>query len=303
MKEILEYYEISDTYKDVKEWYDGYHFGNVDVYCPWNVISYCDKRRNDSSLYPESYWSNTSSNDIIKHLLEKASAVTRNEIEKLISGETITKEIRNELTYKDIHKSAENIWSVLFTTGYLTQCGTADRRNRNLLKLVIPNEEIRNIFVTQIQTWMQDVARKSPDELLRFCEAFRTGDAESAEKMFSAYLEKTISIRDTAVRNDLKELFYHGFLLGLLSYKSDWLVMESGDGYTDILIEIDAEKTGIIIEIKYSDRDSLDASCKAALEQIEEKNYASQLYNDGMETVLKYGISCCRKRCRVALKR
>ena len=160
VKNILKYYEISDTYNDVKEWYDGYHFGNVDVYCPWNVISYCDKRRNDPSLYPESYWSNTSSNDIIKHLLEMASAVTRNEIEKLIAGETITKEIRNELTYKDIYKSAENIWSVLFTTGYLTQCGTADRRNRNLLKLVIPNEEIRNIFVTQIQTWMQDVAKR-----------------------------------------------------------------------------------------------------------------------------------------------
>ena len=305
VKGILEYYGISDAYHDVREWYDGYHFGSTDVYCPWDVISYCDQKLSDPDLYPESYWSNTSSNDIIRHLLEMASANTRNEIEKLIAGEFITKEIRNELTYKDIYSSIENVWSVLFMTGYLTQCGMPDRKNRSLLNLMIPNEEIRNIFVTQIQGWMQEVAREKPDDLDRFCDALKNGNAESAENILSAFLEKTISIRDTAVRNDLKETYYLGFHLGLLSDRKNWIVTsnrESGDGYTDIQVEISPEKIGIIIEIKYAQKNKLDDVCHNALKQIEEKNYAAQLLDDGMEKIYKYGVACFRKQCRIIMK-
>ena len=303
---MLAYYGISDTYENVKEWYDGYHFGNVNVYCPWDVINYCDKRKDDPTLYPESYWINTSGNDVIRHLLTMATAVTRNEIEKLIAGESISKEIRDELTYKDLYSSIENIWSVLYTTGYLTRRSRPNPRNRNFLELEIPNEEIRSIFITQIQDWMQDVARENPQELEVFCRAFQYGDARTAEKIFSSYLERTISIRDTAVRKDLKENFYHGFLLGLLSYKHDWLVLsnrESGSGYADIQVEIFPEKIGIIIEMKYASQNDLEFSCREALQQISKRDYTAQLREDGMETILRYGIACSRKKCRVMVER
>lgn len=306
VRAMLAYYGISDTYENVKEWYDGYHFGNVSVYCPWDVINYCDKRKDDPTLYPESYWINTSGNDVIRHLLTMATAVTRNEIEKLIAGESISKEIRDELTYKDLYSSIENIWSVLYTTGYLTRRSRPNPRNRNFLELEIPNEEIRSIFITQIQDWMQDVARKNPQELELFCRAFQDGDARTAEKIFSSYLERTISIRDTAVRKDLKENFYHGFLLGLLSYKHDWLVLsnrESGGGYADIQVEIFPEKIGIIIEMKYASQNDLEFSCREALQQISKRDYTAQLREDGMETILRYGIACSRKKCRVMVER
>ena len=305
VREMLEYYGISETYDDVRDWYDGYRFGNVDVYCPWDVISYCDKRRDDPLLFPESYWSNTSSNTIIRRLLEKASAVTRSEVERLIAGETITKEIRKELTYQEIYQSVENVWSVLFTTGYLTLDGVPDRKNPGLLRLRIPNEEIRGIFLSQIQEWMQDVARSDASELDRFCNAFKEQDAAAAEQMLRSYLERTVSIRDSAVRSGLKETFYHGFLLGLLRYKEDWLVLsnrETGEGYGDIMIEIFPEKIGIVIELKYADQNSLGHECRAALEQIREKDYAAALRGDGMKTILKYGIAFRHKQCRVMLE-
>ncbi len=305
VQEMLKYYGISETYEDVKKWYDGYRFGNVEVYCPWDVISYCDKRKDDPLLFPESYWSNTSSNTIIRRLLEKATAVTRSEIERLIAGESITKEVRKELTYKEIYLSVENVWSVLFTTGYLTLAGIPDRRNPKLLSLRIPNEEIRGIYLSQIQEWMQDVVRKDTSELDRFCNTFKEQRADTAEQMLCTYLEQTISIRDTAVRSDLKENFYHGFLLGLLRYKEDWLVLsnrETGEGYSDILIEIYSEKIGIVIELKYADKNSLDHECRAALDQINDKDYASRLREDGMKTILKYGIAFRHKQCRVVLE-
>ena len=306
VRELLNYYEIGESFEDVKAWYDGYRFGNVSVYCPWDVINYCDKRKDDPTLYPESYWINTSGNDVIRHLLTMATAVTRNEIEKLIAGESISKEIRDELTYKDLYSSIENIWSVLYTTGYLTRRSRPNPRNRNFLELEIPNEEIRSIFITQIQDWMQDVARENPQELEVFCRAFQYGDARTAEKIFSSYLERTISIRDTAVRKDLKENFYHGFLLGLLSYKHDWLVLsnrESGSGYADIQVEIFPEKIGIIIEMKYASQNDLEFSCREALQQISKRDYTAQLREDGMETILRYGIACSRKKCRVMVER
>ena len=306
VKELLKYYEIGEAYEDVRSWYDGYRFGNVDVYCPWDVVNFARKRRNDPSLYPESYWSNTSSNDIVRHLLENASAGTRSEVERLIAGETVLKEIRNELTYRDIYASEENVWSVLFTTGYLTQAGRPDPRRRNLIRMAIPNEEIREIFVSQIQDWMQAVVRKDAAEIDRFCGALKDGDPSVAESVFTSWLGRTVSIRDTAVRKDLNETFYHGFLLGILRYQTEWDIrsnQESGDGYSDIQIEILPEKTGIVIELKYAEKGKLEEACQEALGQIEEKTYAARLREEGMETILAYGVACFRKQCRVKLKK
>ena len=302
VREMLDYYGIGDSYEDVRSWYDGYRFGNVNVYCPWDVICFCDKRKDDPTLFPESYWSNTSSNEVIRRLLEMSTAATRNEMERLIAGESIVKEIHGELTYRELYQSIENVWSVLFTTGYLTTRSVPNPRNRNIRELAIPNEEIRGIFLSQIQGWMQEVARKEPEELGRFCEAFATGDASLAENMFSDYLAKTISVRDTAAGESWKENFYHGFLLGLLSSQTDWLVAsnrESGEGYADILVEIPSTKTGLVLELKYAGKDQLEAACRKALEQAEEKDYAAQLREDGMETILTYGIACNRKNCRM----
>ena len=301
VKEMLEYYSMSDAYGLVKEWYDGYHFGNVEVYCPWDVICYCDEKLYEPELAPKDYWINTSGNDLIRRFLEMAKMTTRREIEKLIAGETVIKTIREELTYKELYHSIENIWSVLFTTGYLTQRG---RPQGKALCLAIPNEEIRNIFVEQIQEWIQDRAREDGAFLEAFCEAFRKGDAVDIQERFTKYLNDTISVRDTAVRFPLKENFYHGILLGFLSYKDAWYVAsnrESGDGYSDIQVEIYDEKIGMAIEVKYAQDGDLDAGCREAMEQIEAKRYASQLQADGMEKILKYAIACHTKRCKVVL--
>lgn len=305
VREMLEYYEISEAGEEVKTWYDGYLFGKARVYCPWDVISYCDERIYDPSLSPKSYWSNTSSNSIIRRLLEKATAVTRNEIERLIAGESITKEIRQDLTYREIYDSVENVWSILFTTGYLT-LDAAPPRDPRFLNLRIPNEEIRSIFLEQIQAWAQAVVRYDLPKLEEFCNAFKEGDAARAEELFSSYLSRTISIRDTAVQKGLKENFYHGFLLGLLRYKEDWLILsnrESGEGYGDILIELDPEQIGIVIELKYAPKDQFDQACRIALEQIRRKDYTSRLREDGMKKILKYAIACHYKKCRILLER
>lgn len=300
VRTLLEYYCLSDHYDTIREWYDGYRFGKVDVYCPWDVLCYCDALRSDPGAHPEAYWSNTSGNESIRHFLEQAGPVTKHEIEELIAGGTVKKVLRQNLTYKDMYDSVDNIWSLLFTTGYLTQRGvTGDREHL----LALPNKEIRNIFTEQIFEWFQDTARKNRTALDIFCNAFKKGDAETAQKKFNEYLKRMISIRDTAVRKDLKENYYHGLLLGLLSYKDSWYITsnrESGDGYCDILVETDDE-TGFVIEIKYADDGDLDAACQKALEQIDEKRYTEQLHEDGMEKILKYGIACYRKRCRIVM--
>lgn len=299
VKKMLEYYELSDKYETIKQWYDGYRFGDADVYCPWDVINYVDKLLVQPKAEPQNYWSNTSSNDVIKSFLVQASSDTRNEIERLIAGESVTKQISEELTYKELYDNIENIWGVLFATGYLTQAGEAEGRMRNL---VIPNREIHDIFMTQVRRWMQEKAREDKVRLNAFCESFREADGETAQTIFTEYLNETVSVRDTAVRKELKENFYHGFLLGLLRFKEDWRVIsnrESGAGYADIVIEIFAEKTGIVIEVKYADNGDLDMGCKEALQQIEEKGYANQPHLDGMNKIIKCGIACHVKNCKV----
>ena len=302
VKTLLQYYGYPDSYDVAKKWYDGYHFGNVDVYCPWDVLNYCDSLLDDKEAQPENYWINTSSNDAVKRFIqESANYTTKREIESLIAGEVITKEIHQELTYPEIYQTIDNIWSLLLTTGYLTRRGKAEGRQ---MKLAIPNLEIRDIFVTQIMEFFRENVREDGDTLNCFCDALQNKDAENVEKIFNDYLRKTISIRDTAVRTGMKENFYHGVLLGILSVKNRWGISsnrEMGEGYADILAEPDTGDMGIIIEVKYAHDGDLDEACKEALKQIEYTRYEADLSDDGVENILKYGIACYKKRCRVML--
>ena len=302
VKTLLQYYGYPDSYDVAKKWYDGYHFGNVDVYCPWDVLNYCDSLLDDKDAQPENYWVNTSSNDAVKRFIqESANAVTKREIENLLAGEVITKEIHQELTYPEIYETIDNIWSLLFTTGYLTKRGKAEGRR---MKLVIPNLEIRDIFETQIMEFFKENVREDGEMLTRFCDALQKEDTENVEKIFTEYLRRTISIRDTSVRIDMKENFYHGVLLGILGVKNRWGISsnrEMGEGYADILAEPDTGDMGIIIEVKYAHDGDLDAACKEALKQIEYTRYEDYLEDDGVENILKYGIACYKKRCRVML--
>ena len=302
VREMLAYYDKSLYYETVREWYDGYRFGAVDVYCPWDVINYCDLLRSNPKAQPQNYWCNTSSNDAVRRFIEMADVgATKMEIEKLVAGEKITKEIHQELTYQDMYSTIENLWSLLFTTGYLTQRGEPEGRQ---FHLAIPNKEIREIFEMKIVDLFKENVKKDGETLDRFCEALKNGETESIQRQFQAYLRKTISIRDTFVKKNMKENFYHGILLGILGFKASWNVFsnrETGEGYSDLLITIPDEAIGIVIEMKYADDGNLDAACKKALEQIEGNHYEEELYDEGMDEILKYGIACYKKRCRVVL--
>lgn len=301
VRNMLEYYDFTDRYDTIKEWYDGYQFGNLEIYCPWDVISYCHAIKMNPSVRPQNYWINTSSNDIIRKFISKANTVTKNEIELLIEGGSIKKEIRQELTYRDFDSKIDNLWSLLFTTGYLTQCGEADD-DTDTVELVIPNKEIRTIFIRQIKEWFQDEAAKDGQKLEAFCKAFLKNDAAAIEKGFTSYLKKTISIRDTNAKKSMKENFYHDVLLGLFANMDDWLVLsnaESGEGYSDIIVEAQDEDIGIVIELKYAENAALDSACEKALQQIQDRSYDEVLIDDGMKTIYRYGIACYKKRCKV----
>ncbi len=301
---MLSYYGREDKYGEVKEWYDGYRFGNVDVYCPWDVISYCDELTDDPGALPKDYWSNTSSNDVVRHFLERmGNGLAKSEIETLIAGETVTKEIHEDLTYNRLYDSLDNVWSVLFTTGYLTQRGKPEGRR---YQLAIPNREIRRIFIDQIMAMFKKNVEEDGKTLGQFCAALESGDGAEVERLFSAYLSRTISIRDTSVRKAAKENFYHGSLLGILGFKSGWYVksnQETGDGYCDIIIRVEEEDIGIIIEVKYAENGRYDAACEQALDQIRRLDYSAQLREDGCQVIWRYGIACWRKQCRVIVER
>ena len=303
VKEMLEEYQLGSSYEDVREWYDGYRFGNVDVYCPWDVICYVNKRRTDPALQPQNYWLNTSGNEVVRHFIEAlGDGVTKTEMERLIGGEIVQKEIHEEMTYHDLYADMGNVWSVLFMTGYLTQRGRADG---NLYNLVIPNREIRNIFTEQIMKMFQEQAEQDGETLGRFCDALEQGNAEEAERCFTGYMRKTVSIRDTFVRKATKENFYHGMLIGLLGFKEGWTVMsnrEAGDGFSDIQILIDDAETGIVIEVKYAQNGDLEAECQKALTQMRALHYEDGMRNAGMQKVFKYGIACWKKTCKVVVE-
>lgn len=301
VKNLLASYGLASHFPETKEWYDGYHFGNADVYCPWDVINYVDELNYDQTVEPQDYWSNSSGNAIVRRLIDKADVQTKDEIERLIAGECIEKELSQELTYDELDKNIGNLWSVLFTTGYLTKQGcTADGK----IRLAIPNKEIKNLFIKKIREWFRDTSANDGKRLEEFCNAFLEKNTEKIEQLFGEYLWNTISIRDTAVAKEKKENFYHGILLGLLGYKANWLIKsnaESGTGYRDILVEVPNNRTGIVIELKYAGNGDLDAACAEALKQMEEKSYVDKLKQDGMRNFIKYGIACFKKDCRVVI--
>ncbi len=299
VRQMLEYYGFSGQYDSVKEWYDGYMFGNLGIYCPWDVINYCGDLRDGSVTEPQNYWVNTSSNDIIRRFLSKADAAARDEIELLINGGHVKKMVHQELTYRDLDSDIDNLWSILFTTGYLTQDGEDEE---GISSLAIPNREIRWIYVQQIRKWFKDESRKDTQKLENLRRAFEGNDTTAIEKEFAFYLRKTISIRDTNVKKEMKENFYHGVLLGLFGNMDGWKVKsnaESGDGYSDISVEVEDQEIGIVIELKYAENAAFDSACREALEQIYDNHYEEALADDGMTTIYRYGIACYKKRCRV----
>lgn len=301
VQKILDDYELSSHFEETKEWYDGYRFGKADIYCPWDVINYVEQLRYDPAAVPQDFWSNSSGNAIVRRFIDMADVSTKNEIERLIAGESIEKNVTPELTYDELDKSIENLWSVLFTTGYLTHKG---RTESGKYRLVIPNREVRNLFVKKIREWFSDVSRKDGQTLEQLCDAFVNKNVEKIEQIFGDYLWNTISIRDTAVAKEKKENFYHGILLGLLGYESTWLIKsnaESGIGYSDILVEVPTNRTGIVIELKYAEGGDMDAACEEAMRQIEEKGYIAKLKQDGMRNFIRYGIACFKKDCRVVV--
>lgn len=302
VKLMLEYYALSNHYDTIKQWYDGYRFGNVSVYCPWDVICYCDDLLTDPQKEPETYWTHTSSNHIVKRFIQKARKPAQREIERLIAGEAVSKTIVEELTYDELETSIDNMWSVLFTTGYLTYKG---HPSAGTYDLIIPNLEIHKIFVAQVKEWFKELVYKDRIGLSEFCRSLKEGKAHETEQILNAYLLKTISIRDTFSPISKKENFYHGILLGLLSSEDDWIIrsnMEAGDGYSDIFVEIEDERIGIIIEVKYAENDALETGCEKAMAQIVDLQYTSKLQADGMDTILGYGIACYKKHCKVICK-
>ena len=297
---LLEFYGLSDHQGVIRDWYDGYRFGDVDVYCPWDVLNYCDELLADPEAEPENYWANTRGNDLIRRLLKKGNQTTRDEIEQLISGSTITKTIRQELTYRDIEDSIDNIWSVLYSTGYLTGRGRLPGKQ---MKLALPNREVRDLFIDLVKDWFAEMTQADSERINRFCAAFPAEDVGTLQEMLHDYLWDSISVRDTAVRSTMKENFYHGMLLGLLRSQGSWLVKsnaETGEGYSDISIQT-PDRIGIVIELKYADDGNLEAACKKALEQIEEKKYAEGLKRRNTKKIIKYGIAFCEKECMVVM--
>lgn len=301
---LLADYNLSDHFDVTKSWYDGYRFGDADVYCPWDVVNYVDLLKADPKAKPRAFWINTSGNDLVKRFVDKADKTTQGEIERLINGEAIEKNVRSELTYNEIDDSIDNLWSVLFTTGYLTKDGETDDGK---LRLVIPNREVREVFILQIQEWFRKTFVRDDKPMRDFCQAFQTGDAEVIQKHLNLVMTRMISILDTKARDDQKENFYHGLLLGLLRSDPTWLIMsnvESGDGFSDILIEPDDPDAGIIIEVKYSPTFAgLDEACKKALEQVKTRRYDEKLRNEGRENLIAYGIAFNRKRCKAVCEK
>ena len=298
--ELLESYGLSSYKGVIRDWYDGYRFGDTDVYCPWDVINYCDELLADPDAEPENYWANTSGNDLIRRLLKKADQSTKNDVECLINGGSVTKTIRQELTYREIEDSIDNIWSVLYSTGYLT---CRRRVPGKKMELALPNREVRDLFIDLIKDWFEETIQADSERIHRFCAAFPAGDTDVIQEMLRDYLWDSISVRDTAVRRNMKENFYHGMLLGLLRSQGSWLVKsnaETGEGYSDISIQT-PDRVGMVIELKYADNGNLEAACREALRQTEEKKYAEGLKRRGMKKIIKYGIAFCEKECMVVM--
>lgn len=300
VEQLLAAYNLTDHLEETKAWYDGYRFGDADVYCPWYVINHVDVLRSNPLAKSQAYWINTSGNALVKLFIEMADKSTRDELERLVAGEAIEKHIRLELTYDEIDSSIDNLWSVLFTTGYLTQKGVTED---GAYKLVIPNQEIREVYKLQIQEWFKKKVFADTEQLQSFWQAFAMGDSEAVELFLNRTLSNSISVFDAKGRDAERENSYHMLLVGLLAGKADWLVrsnVEAGEGFADIIVETDDLDDGVIVELKYvQTMTAMEKSCAKALAQIRAKRYAEYLHNNGREKVLLYGIAFCKKKCRV----
>lgn len=304
VERLLAFYHVENRFAETKEWYDGYHFGNVDVYCPWDVINHVDRIKDDPMAGPEAYWINTSGNELVKRFIDKAGKTTRDEIERLIAGEAIDKQIRLDMTYDEIDNNIDNLWSVLFTTGYLTYTKISEDKKYSL---VIPNKEIKEVFKLQIQEWFRNKIFSNTEQLQDFWKAFKDGNTQIMEMYLNKVLSNSVSVFDTRARNDEKESSYHNLLIGILSGNEDWLVksnVEAGEGFADIIVETDDPDEGIIAELKYTkDFKSMEKSCEKALKQIKDRRYQEYLLNDDRQNIMYYGITFCRKRCKVLVER
>ena len=299
VQKLLADYHLEARFSETKEWYDGYRFGNVDVYCPWDVINHIDRIKDDPTARPEAYWINTSGNDLVKRFVDKANRTTRNEIEQLIAGNAIEKTLRLDLTYDEIDNSIENLWSVLFTTGYLTQTGMTED---GAYRLVIPNREICEVFKLQIQEWFKKSIFSNTEQLTAFWKAFEEGNTDGVEMYLNRIMSNSISVFDIKTGEGKKEISYHNLLVGILTGNADWLVksnVEAGEGFADIIVETEDPNAGIIVELKYTKNyDEMEQACKAALDQINDRRYQEYLLNDGRKDITLYGIAFCKKRCK-----
>ena len=307
VKELLRYYDLEEKYDIMKEWYDGYRFGQIDVYCPWDVINQCDKFSEAKDAPMEAHWENSSSNTIVQDILATATETTKSQIESLISGEAVEKVLIPELTYTDLDSDdletrQTYLWSVLFATGYLTD---AAKPENGVHKLVIPNREVRGIYEKRIRSWFKMKITNDTSKWKQFCEAIKAGEYEEVQRIFNEFMAVSISIRDTYVRKEMKENFFHGMLLGLLRAEGNWSVAsnaESGTGYTDIRLEVPALKIGCIFEVKYAENGKYDQICYEAMKQIEANGYVEALKQNGMQTIHKYAIACYKKTCKISYK-
>ena len=299
VQKLLADYHLEARFSETKEWYDGYRFGNVDVYCPWDVINHIDRIKDDPNARPEAYWINTSGNDLVKRFVDKANRTTRNEIEQLIAGNAIEKTLRLDLTYDEIDNSIENLWSVLFTTGYLTQAGM---REDGAYRLVLPNREICEVFKLQIQEWFKKSIFSNAEQLTAFWKAFEEGNTDGVEMYLNRIMSNSISVFDIKTGEEKKEISYHNLLVGILTGNADWLVkpnVEAGEGFADIIVETEDPNAGIVVELKYTkDYDEMEQACRAALDQINDRRYQEYLLNDGRKDITLYGIAFCKKRCK-----
>ena len=304
VKEMFDYYGVSARLDDAKKWYDGYRIGNKDVYCPWDIILFCSDLRGKIDIFPRAYWANTSGNSILKRFLSEAKDSTKQELEELVAGGIVSKKIKPELTYQDLYKTVDNIWSVLYCTGYLTSVG---RTSDTDFQLRIPNKEIKIIYEQQIMQWLNETFLSQKEVVQNLYDGFYDGDAEKVEKSFGQFLFKSISVRDSMAKKDYKENFYHGLLLGLLTQNNKNLIVESnvesGYGYPDLIMYTPDYSLGIIIELKYAEspkkfQEALDEGMK----QIENNRYIKIFDDEDTYVVRKFVIACYKKRCKVAIK-
>ena len=299
VRKMLEDYGLESHYEDIHDWYDGYRFGKREVYCPWDVINYCDDLCADERVQPKAYWINTSGNDMVRRLISRGTdGTTQMDIERLIAGETITKTLNENLTHNEIDANIENIWSLLYMTGYLTAVGYPNGRQ---YELRIPNREVRQIYMDQVLDWFKDKTRAESEKLVGLYEAFETGKAD----MIKEYLDE--QLLDTVSYYDAHESFYHGFLLALLSTCANWRVssnIETGKGRSDVVVERKDRKIGFVVEVKdVKDYEKLDAMCDAAMKQIEARDYTAILRRYRVKTIWTYGIAFWEKECKVVVRK